>query len=393
MNSIHSKLFANLMTICQNPNNIGKFFFTDVPGTVMSEDGKLARYRIFNYHIAAYSDWLQPGATFARGHMFEIDDERNPIRLACCPPEKFFNLYENPFTMDIKPEDVIGLADKADGSLISTYLDNGHLRLKSKGSLTSDQANAAYRWLAQPGNHILMGFLTGIVHSGYTVNMEWCAPNNRIVLEYPEPSLKIHSIYNNNTLEMLSPAEYINANHSELFVEWFDPTPVASNPNAFDEMRKQTGVEGWVMYTKDRAFKLKTDWYVTLHRCKDSVNNNKALVTTILENAQDDLYAMFHDDPETLGRIKEFEQSVTEYVAVSWAKINREYVANNHMDRKGYALAGQKAFKNTEPGNLFGVYMRMYQGGSTDCYDQLIDNLKKDAVKLTPAKYLIEDSL
>ena len=83
------------------------------------------------------------------------------IRLAALPMQKFFNVNENPFTMDLDMNDVEGIDLKADGSLISTYLHNVSqdtynrddvLRLKTKGSLESDQALAAMKWLDLPEN-------------------------------------------------------------------------------------------------------------------------------------------------------------------------------------------------------------------------------------------------
>ena len=93
-------------------------------------------YRIFNYGMfASYTSFLQPGALECRGIMFEIDKDNVPIRLACLPMEKFFNLHENPSTMNLNlAEEVVEIQEKADGSLMSTYIHNNQLRLKSKGS-------------------------------------------------------------------------------------------------------------------------------------------------------------------------------------------------------------------------------------------------------------------
>ncbi len=73
-----------------------------------------------------------------RGIMFEMDGD-TPIRIASRPMEKFFNLNENPMTMGIDISDVEYIMDKADGSLVSSYVDDGYLYLKSKTSLYSDQ--------------------------------------------------------------------------------------------------------------------------------------------------------------------------------------------------------------------------------------------------------------
>lgn len=114
------------------------FFFKDV-----GLDG--VKYRIFNYRVASWSDFQEGRATECRGIMFDVSSE--PARLVCRPMAKFFNLGENPSTMDLDLGAVDSVEDKADGSLISTFTHRGELRLKSKGSLVSEQVVAATAWL------------------------------------------------------------------------------------------------------------------------------------------------------------------------------------------------------------------------------------------------------
>lgn len=79
-------------------------------------------YRIFNYRLSSYSDFLRPAALECRGIMFELDEQNRCIkRLASRPMQKFFNLNENPMTMDLDLSKVDTVELKADGSLMSTY--------------------------------------------------------------------------------------------------------------------------------------------------------------------------------------------------------------------------------------------------------------------------------
>ena len=43
----------------------------------------------------------------------------------------------------------------------------------------------------------------GVVKSGFTVNFEWCAPHNRIVLGYQEPKLSVLNARHNRTGEYM----------------------------------------------------------------------------------------------------------------------------------------------------------------------------------------------
>jgi T4 RnlA family RNA ligase len=145
-------------------------------------------YRIFNYRMASYTDFLQPAALECRGIMFDVTDINN-VGLVCLPQEKFFNLNENPMTMDLALTKVSNIELKADGSLISTYLHNGELRLKSKGSIASEQAIDAMAWLLLPENDNFRSALKVATSNGFTVNLEWTAPFNRIVISYQKPGL------------------------------------------------------------------------------------------------------------------------------------------------------------------------------------------------------------
>lgn len=129
------ELYNNLISLCES-SEVSKFFYKDFNGPM---DGK---FRIFSYHYASYSDWLKPDALECRGIMFEMG-ENGPVRVAARPMEKFFNLDENPLSMGINIADVTYIMDKADGSLVSSYVDDGYLYLKSKTSLYSDQARQA----------------------------------------------------------------------------------------------------------------------------------------------------------------------------------------------------------------------------------------------------------
>ena len=91
MNTYQTKLFNELMTLVEG--NEG-FFFNDW-------ELEEFHFRNFAYRLASYTDFLEPSALECRGHMFEIDKDGNPIRLASLPPAKFFNHLENPFTMDL----------------------------------------------------------------------------------------------------------------------------------------------------------------------------------------------------------------------------------------------------------------------------------------------------
>jgi RNA ligase len=153
-------------------------------------------YNIFNYRLASWTQFQKPGALDCRGTMFNVTDVNNPV-LVSLPPQKFFN-YEEGIT-DHTLCTVGTIMDKLDGSLISTYLHKGRLRLKSKVDLFSSQAIAAMTWLDLEENRRFKSELLLAAEEGITVNLEYTSPTNRIVVPYSEDKLTILSVRNHTT--------------------------------------------------------------------------------------------------------------------------------------------------------------------------------------------------
>lgn len=130
-------LYENLTALCTR--NFG-FYSKDVQLDSM-------QYRIFNYRLCSYDQFhANVSALDCRGTMFDVTDPAN-VKLVCLTPEKFFN-YEEGNGLVVHPLGTFGVQMvKLDGSLISTYLHNDEVRVKSKASLTSSQAIEAMQLL------------------------------------------------------------------------------------------------------------------------------------------------------------------------------------------------------------------------------------------------------
>lgn len=323
-------------------------------------------YRIFNYRLASYTDFQAPGATECRGTMFEVEEVDNKtqmIRLAALPMEKFWNLNENPATMNLDLSSVDLIEDKADGSLISTFLHVGNssynslFRLKTKGSLNSSQASAALRWLQLEKNNELLHKLRTLTGSGYTVNMEWCAPTNRIVIGYEEPHLKILNVRDTTTGEYVNRDDSLVKHNKQMQEIWIDRHDVNDPVEFVKSIPKMQNIEGFVVrLSSGQRVKIKTEWYLALHHTKDSINSPRRLYEAVLEEATDDMRSLFHDDPVAIKMIEEMEQKVdhlyNHYVDI----VERFYERNKELSRKDYAILGQKEL----PELVFPLAMQKY---------------------------------
>lgn len=348
------QLYDDLLKLTQDSE---AFYFQD-----FDLDGR--KYRIFNYRLASYSDFLAPSAIECRGSMFEVDQNGQFVRIASRPMQKFFNLNENPLTMNLDLSKVDTVELKADGSLMSTYLHNDQLRLKSKGSLFSEQAIDAMKWLNQPEQDMLLVNLQSLAEQDVTVNLEWCAPHNRIVIGYAQSHLKVLNARRN------SHGTYVP--REVLFVS-FGPEYLIDrvNTNGLDVAAfvqsipaMQDDIEGYVARIGDLWFKIKTEKYMSLHHAKDSINNPRRLFEAIVDEGIDDLRSMFAHDTLAITQIDEMQTKVTKMYNHLVTVCTGYYDQNKSEDRKTYAIGAQKL--DLQGIRLLGPVMNLYLGKDPD---------------------------
>ncbi len=328
-----NELYLNLLKLCADND---AFFFKD-----FTQDGIL--YRIFNYRLATWSDFQLPGAIECRGIMYRLNADGTAV-LVSRPMEKFFNDGENPSTIGLDYSDPMQVMYKEDGSLISTYLHKGDLRLKTKGSLSSEQAIDAMNWLMKKENEIFAICLEIIADKGYTVNMEWVSPNNRIVLRYNAPELVVLNIRDNFTGEYISRArlgDYFDLSIRKcLLSNWVRGFPLSIN-----RVRQLKDIEGVVVQLKTgQHVKIKTDWYVELHRAKDSIDNPKSMILAVLSETTDDLRQLFVDMPDVLDRIARYEEHVSHkfnHIIAALEGFKAYMDESGDYTRKDYAIAAK----------------------------------------------------
>jgi len=319
---------------------------------------KGATFEIFNYRIASYTEFMRPGGLECRGHTFELTDG-GPV-LVSLPMQKFFNDSENPLVMEVDYSKTEYVFEKLDGSLISTVGSSKGMFLKSKTSFETEHAIMSTQILEK--EETLKCIVDEFVLKGNTVNMEYTSNLHRIVLPYTRPWLQILNVRNNSTGEYLShselerivPEEYLVKNHTEE-IEDFEAF--------FEGFRDEKSIEGYVVRLKDGSMvKLKTDEYVALHHAKDSVTAPRRLMEVVLEEASDDLRQMFEDDEQALREIENMEQYVSHIVAHLTKPVDAFWDANQHLERKDFAIKGQQELDRKQ----FTIAMGRYSGKEVD---------------------------
>lgn len=356
-------------------NNLLKYTQTGETFYIADQMWDGVKYRIFSYRLGGYMEFMQPDALEGRGIMFELDANDQPVRLACRTMHKFFNLNENPSTMNLSlAQDNINIVmEKVDGSLISTWLDqHGKLQLKSKTSLGSDQVQMA--WKIVNADPELKDLLTQVAeHHFATVNMEYIGPDNRIVIGYETAQLRV---LNTRAVEDGS---------YDLSMHYWDQHPffvfgAGSKPVGFDikSLDETQGVEGVVVVLgTGEWFKQKTPWYAALHKTKDSINSKRKLFECVISEASDDLKAMFFDDPLAMKMIVDMEEKIAPVFKSVVKSVEDYYSANKDLDRKSYAIKGQEVL----PRELFSLAMTKYLGREVDYKEWAIKHYEWFGVK------------
>lgn len=376
-----NKLYDDLMALCKESDS---FYYVD------HEKSGNTWLRVFTYRLASYSDFLKPGAMEARGIMFEvqnfsgIEGYERPTCIKSRPPAKFFNIGENPLTLELDYTRVKHSVVKEDGSLISTFSETiwgmgedfettaeTRLRLKSKTSTSSEQVKAAMAWLELHPE--FRDALLELDNSGYTVNCEWCAPDNRIVVGYLEPQLIVLNARNRWS------GKYMDREILRAFVgdRLVGAAPLVTCEADLKPLKDHIGYEGLILQFdedyKVQFVKFKNDWYLHRHRTKDSVNNANALFDCVLNEGSDDLRTLFIGDELALKIIDEMEALVIPLYNRLVKACETFYEENKHLDKKSFAIKAQVPF--VEDKNLakmaFGLVMAKYIGRVPEYKEQL----------------------
>lgn len=379
MKGTHLEIYKNLMALCDEEET---FYYSD---QVLNPLTFAGHFRIFDYRLGSYSQWLKPNAMECRGITFLMDpDFRQPLALVSWPFEKFFNLNENPMTMGLDLSQVREVQLKMDGSLISTFYFDGHVRVKSKGSLHSDQAVAAQKLLESESHaRLYSGVEYHVMVMDHTVIMEYTAPDNRIVIPSDKPRLTVLAIRDNHTGKYVPREDWYEALADEYGVMDVNVGTMESIEDFVARIPDQTGIEGYVLTFNDgQRVKIKTDWYSKLHHIKDSINSDRRLFEAIVYDTIDDVRAQFWDDAQAIERINKMSDKVVSIYNHMVDQVERFYERNKHMDRKGFAVKGQAELDKI----CFSLVMAKYSGKEVDYRATMVKHRLSYGIKDDPVE-------
>jgi RNA ligase len=280
-----------------------------------------------------------------RGLLFHPDGSIMARRL-----HKFFNVNERDETqhhlVDLsQPHSIL---EKLDGSMITPVVTEHGLRWGTKMGLT-EVGMQAEEWIASRPD--IARWAQRQLDQGWTPIFEWCSRKQRIVVDYVIDRLVLIAMRRTVEGTYMSYADMrAQAEGNALDVVRAYPGTADNMENLIAETRAAEGIEGWIIRFDDgHMVKVKGDWYVRIHKTKDSLLHEKNVVELLVNEKLDDIKAFMLDDDRK--RVTEFETDFWIGVAANVRKYDAYWamVQGSGLDRKTYALNWMPTIKENDP--------------------------------------------
>lgn len=301
---------------------------------------------IISYMVSMPTTFDSPLARECRGITFNAKGE-----LISRPFHKFFNVGEKECSQPdkVKWNKVSLITNKWDGSLVVPVNVNNKVFWKTKKTFYSDQIKQ------MTDEKLITDALNWCGKSiDGTYMFEYISPNNRIVIDYPEPTLKLLM-----RRHMLTGDYITGVAHSDYaIIKAIQDNGIKDIYAFIDYVKKLTGIEGYVIWDGEDFFKIKTQWYLDRHHALDTISM-RDVIDLILNEQIDDVTATIELYDMKVNSIiapliQEVNQSVIDIIKTVTA-VYQSIIDANGKDRKAIA---DIVFKNHAQyaGMIFGLY-------------------------------------
>ena len=336
-------------------------------------------YTVVDYILDDFPGMDDPSTPLlkeCRGIIFNKDG--NIIRR---PLHKFFNLSQKDEAMidqiDIsKPHTVL---EKLDGSMIAPFIIEGRLAWGTRKGET-DVAEMIQPFLE--ANPTYVEFARNCCDIDWTPVFEFCSRKNQIVIDYgPEDRLVLIALRNMITGRYFTYSELVNiAQLWKLDVVQPWTAPVTDLTEFASFVKDAVDLDEGFVIAFDDGFrvKIKTANYVAMHRVKDSISDERAVVSLILNSGLDDCFS-FLNDADT-KRVRDFEDDVIARMCDAHARLWNIYdmmkgAQKDGIDRKTFALSWVPNYRDYERVILFHCWDK--EVGKLELYGMIQEQVKK----------------
>lgn len=280
-------------------------------------------YIVFNYHVAHEDSFECPIRRELRGLTFS----KNGTILSR-PFHKFFNLNEKEETRNIDWTRKHVILEKLDGSMVRPLFLSEGLRWATKAGVT-DISEMAEKYVEK--NPRYKDFAHMCFQSKCTPIFEYIAPSNRIVIAYGDEDLILLAIRNNET------GKYFIYETLLFVVNQFEIPVVKQHMGGLNALKDETGIEGVVVRFDDgQMFKIKTEWYVAIHKAKENILFEKNVIKLILEERLDDIIQELPDSD--VERITQYQETLLDNIDKAVLLCQSALKSAEGQDKKYFAI-------------------------------------------------------
>ena len=252
---------------------------------------------------------------------------------------KFFNIGERQDTTVIDVTRPHRFETKLDGSMVRPLFLRDGIRWATKMGVTNVSMQAEVFVASRPYYGQLAQFCC---ERNWTPIFEWLSRENQIVLDYGREDQLVLLAVRDNIEGGYIPRSIV----ADLAIKWGIPIVdkvERSDTSSFDDyvaaLKAQEDIEGIVViFTDGHRVKVKTDWYVQMHRAKDRISSERHVIALVLNDELDDLLPMLPEDDRK--RVQRFADAVQyDLTFFSEAVFTVLYrVRQQGWDRKCFAL-------------------------------------------------------
>ncbi len=323
-----------------------------------------------------------------RGMIFDQDGYILSRRL-----HKFFNVGEKsevfPDKLDLsRPHRIL---EKLDGSMITPLVLNGGdvVRWATKMGVT-EVAMKAEEFVAAHPQYVQLALL--MFQNDTTPIFEFCSRKQRIVIDYPEDRLVLLAIRNNVTGTYWSyvALQQIAEDYNIEVVKAMDTHE--NIESLVDFIRANEDSEGVIIRFDDgHMVKVKSDWYVQIHKAKDRLTQEKDVIVMVLDNMLDDLKPhLLEEDLKKLSTFEtDFWMSISVAHAYMVAELDRLY--ETYPTPKDMGLAIKEGKENLDPFVKSTVFKFFDNPTEAFVYEKLLEYIRKhtsSSTKVDEVRYL-----
>jgi RNA ligase len=233
-------------------------------------------YIVFNYHVSHEDSFDDPIRRELRGLIFSPSGD-----VISRPFHKFFNLNEKEETRNVDWSIPHHVLNKLDGSMLRPIPLPSGIRWGTKMGIT-DVSKLCEQYVSQHPRY--NAFAVMCIDRNSTPIFEYIAPHNRIVLDYKYEDLVLLAIRENNT------GRYLSVESMNMTAGHYDIPVVQPVRNPLDQIKSMTDIEGVVVrFDNGHMIKIKSEWYVAIHKAKENLLFEKNVIKMILEEKVDDI--------------------------------------------------------------------------------------------------------